>query len=127
MAYGGTAQAHAGRGMLMRRVIRLASAIMANTEAMKSSWPTSTPTLKNSSAIGIDGLRRLGRDFGFDADPYQVVGRDRRHISHSSPGPTRPTASPRLMPRVIPPYAIGSLAVFWVIQRIVDFLNISLA
>ena len=54
MAYGGTAQDHAGRGMLMRLVIRLASAIMVNTEAMKSSWPISTPTLKNSSAIGID-------------------------------------------------------------------------
>ncbi len=54
MAYGGSAQAHAGRGTLVRRVICRASAIMANTEAMKSSWPTSTPMLKNSSAMGID-------------------------------------------------------------------------
>ncbi len=53
MAYGGTAQAQVGRGTLMRRVICRASAITANTEAMKSSWPTSTPTLKNSSAMGI--------------------------------------------------------------------------
>jgi len=57
--------------------------------------------------VGIDGLRRLGRDFGFGTNPYQVVGRDRRHASHSSPAPTRPTVSPRLIPRVIPPAGLA--------------------
>ncbi len=54
MAYGGTAQAHVGRGTLTRSVICRASATLATLEAMKSSWPISTPTLKNSSAMGID-------------------------------------------------------------------------
>ena len=65
MAYGGTAQAHVGRGTLMRRAVCRASAIMTNTEAMNSSWPISTPTLKNSSAMGIDFCGRpISEDLG---------------------------------------------------------------
>ena len=54
MAYGSTAHAQTGRGTSIRCVIRRARVTAANTKAMKSNWPISTPTLKNSSAIGID-------------------------------------------------------------------------
>ena len=54
IAYGGTTHAHAGCWTSMRRVICRVIATAANTEIMKSNWPASTPTLKNSSAMGID-------------------------------------------------------------------------
>ena len=53
MAYGGTCQTHEGCDTPMRRVTCRASPMTAKTDAMKSSCPISTPTLKKSSATGI--------------------------------------------------------------------------
>ncbi len=57
MAYGGTVQAHVGRGTLTRSVICRVNATIAIMEAMKSSWPISTPTLK----LGLTGICAVGR------------------------------------------------------------------
>ncbi len=54
---GGTAQAHVGRGTLTRSVICRANATIAIMEAMKSSWPISTPRLK----LGLTGICAVGR------------------------------------------------------------------
>src|SRR5436189_53655 len=53
MAYGGTRQAHAGCDTPLLRVTWRASAMKTKTDAMNKSCPSSTPTLKKSSATGI--------------------------------------------------------------------------
>ena len=54
MAYGAMRQSPAGSDNRSRCPARQPAAITVNTAPTNSNWPHSTPTLKNSKAIGME-------------------------------------------------------------------------